>query len=69
VTIDISCSNQKEIQCAIYDSYGTAVLTGNLGMVKDVLTHQISISGLSKGLYLLRLFNENLSVTKSFIKN
>jgi hypothetical protein len=69
ITVDITHGNQKDIHYLIYDSFGSIIRNGNLGIVSDSLVDQMNISDLTKGLYLLRLFNEDDSMTKSFIKN
>jgi hypothetical protein len=68
MTIEILNGNQNDIYCSIYNSYGSTLLTEDLGYVMENMVHQMNVSCLPKGLYLLRVYSRDRSMTKSFIK-
>jgi len=68
ITAKISGGKDKNFYYNIYDSNGTAVLMDNLGRISDAFVHDIDISCLPKGRYLIRLFSDSESIVKSFIK-
>jgi hypothetical protein len=68
MTVAINRESAGEMQYIIYNSYGIPVLEDYLQAGNGVTSHQLNISIFSKGLYLLRLFDKDQSITKSFIK-
>jgi hypothetical protein len=68
--LNLVINRQKsgEMNFIVYDSFGNPVLEEYLHTDTGVTSHQLDISLLSGGVYLLRLFDKDQSITKSFIK-
>jgi hypothetical protein len=69
LTLEIPQGEEASIQFDLYDSYGNKVLHKNLGVVSNVVFEKMNVSGLSSGLYLIRLDVGNSSYIKKFMKN
>ncbi len=68
LSIQISSLTNEETTYSVYDSFGTAVLTKNAGIVSDSI-NDVNVSALPNGLYVLRLFKGGASTFKRFMKN
>ena len=62
--IHVEVSGKAEYM--IYDIYGKLITNGNLSGIKN---KSIDISNLDKGIYLLRIINNNTIISNKFIKN
>lgn len=69
LTLQVPATNDNKVQYAIYNAYGSLVLSKDLGVVGGNIFENIDVSKLERGLYLLRFDLGNASVTKRFIKN
>ncbi len=68
--LTLNIKNDVTVDCAfaIYDSYGNKVIENNIGTVEGTKVKQIDISSLENGLHLIRLFINDSSVSKIFLK-
>lgn len=57
---------QSEVRFSIYDLNGRDLINGRLN--KGIVRHQINVSSLNPGYYLLRLINGNQAITIDFVK-
>jgi hypothetical protein len=62
-------SKAREISYAIYDTFGTILLTKNLGSTTLVKNEEIDLSSFNSGLYLIKINYENTFKSRFFIKN
>lgn len=68
LNIELNNTENTIISFAIFDPFGKIITEKYPGNAEDHFSVQINISNLKKGLYLYRLFTENYSYTKKFIK-
>ncbi len=61
--------NIREIKYSIYDTFGTLLLTKNLGETSKVTNEEINLVNLNNGMYLFRLDFGGTFINKLFIKN
>ena len=69
LTLQISAGTNQEIKYEIYDSFGTLVLTKELGTLSGVTTQEVDVSNLHIGLYMARVYVGGIPTSKSFMKN
>lgn len=69
LTIRFANINTQNVTLSIHNIYGKKIIEKNLN-VFDTNTHELNVKNLSKGFYLLHVWNnEGLSVTQYLIKN
>jgi hypothetical protein len=69
LNLTIASQNNKETSYEIIDCYGRQISKKNIGTSAVKNTYQIDVSDMVSGLYTLRLFQDDVSVVKKFIKN
>ncbi len=69
LTLQISAGTNQEIKYEIYDSFGTLVLTRELGTLSGTTTNEVDVSNLHIGLYMARVYVGGVPTSKSFMKN
>jgi len=69
VTMQISSAVNETTKYVIYDSFGRVMDEEIINLTSGDSSLQIDVSKLETGLYMLRLFIENLSENKMFFKN
>ena len=53
----------------IYNSYGSAVVKNKLNNSTDIFSHQINVSELNSGFYILHLYIDNKAYIRKFVKS
>lgn len=61
--------SEREISYSIYNFFGTEVVSAQLGPNQRLLNHEIDLSSMSNGLYLIRIKVGNDFISKQFFKN
>ncbi len=61
--------NAKQIKYSIFDSFGTLILTKDLGTTTRVINEEINLSNINNGLYLIRVDFDSTFSSKLFLKN
>ncbi|MFI5218154.1 MAG: T9SS type A sorting domain-containing protein [Bacteroidia bacterium] len=69
LTLQFTGVEQGEAKYSVYNSYGQVVIEKNAGMVSEIFSENINTAGLRTGLYLVRLFVNDASYSKIFLKN
>jgi hypothetical protein len=68
LTLEIPAGVEAAIQLGIYDAYGNNVAYKDLGVGSDHEFEKLDITGLSQGLYIVRINIGNGIYTKKFVK-
>jgi len=68
IFLNVTSGIEKEVSYAVYNYSGTKVLGKSLGIRQRVIGEEIDLSGLSGGLYLLRVSSGSDFLNKQFIK-
>jgi hypothetical protein len=53
--LDVLRGIEENVSFSMYDYSGTAVLEDNLGSYQRLVNHEINISSLNKGLYMIKV--------------
>lgn len=69
VSFQISSKENTTVEYLLYNFQGEILLRESTGMPSGITTHTINVSKLPKGLYLIRVFVGNSSISRTFIKN
>lgn len=69
ITLNVTSGVREEINYSIFNSFGTLVLSQNLGATERIINHEIDLSDLSNSLYLIRINVGNQYLNKQFFKN
>jgi hypothetical protein len=67
--LDVIRGSEENISFSMYDYSGTSVLETNLGSYKRLVNHEINISNLDKGLYVVKVNVGTEVFYNRFIKN
>jgi hypothetical protein len=68
ITIETTLTNDDESRYIIYNSFGNKEIDKSLGKVSGTIIQELNVSGLKQGIYLIRWFNGNYVISKSFMK-
>jgi hypothetical protein len=67
--LNLTTGEKKEIVYYIYNSFGTLMLSKNLGLTEALINYEIDLTNLENSFYLIRVKIGNEYVSKQFLKN
>jgi Peptidase family C25/Propeptide_C25/Secretion system C-terminal sorting domain/Peptidase family C25, C terminal ig-like domain/PKD-like domain len=65
LTIECAFADDQQLEINIFNTFGKLVFNGNLNNQNNT---QIDLSGLSDGIYFIKLHNDNISIIEKFVK-
>jgi len=69
LNIQVITNSNKEVNYELYDFSGRVLLKKNIGIVSGTVNDHLDISTYDNGLYVIRLYVGDISITKKFIKD
>lgn len=69
IFLDVTSGTEGPVSYSVYNYFGTPVITHSLGTSNRILGHEIDLSGLVNGLYLIKINVGNNYINKQFFKN
>ncbi len=68
ITIQTTVNDYEDARIVVYNSYGIIEFDNKLGSVAGDITHELNISKLEQGVYMVRMYIGNSVMNKTFIK-
>ena len=69
IKLEAELKDNAVTKFVVYNSFGNIELERNLGLSSGVINHNIDLSNLTPGIYLIRFYTDNSVVSDTFIKN
>ncbi|MEI8203352.1 MAG: T9SS type A sorting domain-containing protein [Bacteroidota bacterium] len=68
ITIQANVNDYQDARIVVYNSFGKIEFENKLGSVTGDITHDLNISKLEQGIYMVRMYIGNSVLNKTFIK-